>query len=708
MAVDPYAPCPCGSGKKLKFCCSDLVGEIEKIHRMIEGDQPRAALRHTEQTLAQHPQRASLLDLKATIELSLDEVDAARATVGEFVAAHGDSPIAQACQALWLSAAGRSREAVDALQRALGLVEREMPHRVFEAIGAVGRALLSEGHVVAAQAHLWLQASIAPPGDKRAIELLVSLNRYAGLPLLLRDPLRLRPWPADAQWHDQALQAQRPADRGRWREAVELIDQLGQQYGAEPTLVFNRAAIGGWLGDDRALVAGLHAYGQLDVPLDDAVQAEAIAQLLDADQQEEKLESLVLSFDVEDLDALVSSFAADRRIESLDVDPTTFAGSEQPRPRHVYSLLDRPLPDSGGEMTREDVPRLAGVMAVYGRETDRRERLELTIDRGPGFEPAVAALREVAGRALGEANDERVIGFTTATDLALNWRWQFPAGTPREVRQTLLDEERRAALVERWPDVPRPGLGGKTPRQASAEPELRIPLMAAVMILQQGSSRTDPNTVAQLRDALGLEQPAPIEPEGIDAYYFPLVRVPRLAVERLSDDDLVQLYRRAVLAGADAAIVALAREALRRDWISARIPTDDLYQRLIALETDPERALDLLDQAREHSRSAGTSTGPWDLAELELHINTGSAEQARASLARIEAEHGDDPQMAAAVYRLLHEAGVISPAQEPEDEPADEAAAQAAGSPSPDQPSRIWTPDSDRPSGGQSKLWTPS
>ena len=70
MAVDHYAMCPCGSGKKLKFCCSDLVGEIEKIHRMIEGEQPRAALRHVEQTLASHPGRASLLDLKATLEMS--------------------------------------------------------------------------------------------------------------------------------------------------------------------------------------------------------------------------------------------------------------------------------------------------------------------------------------------------------------------------------------------------------------------------------------------------------------------------------------------------------------------------------------------------------------------------------------------------------------------------------------------------------------
>ena len=35
MALDPYAPCPCGSGKKLKFCCHDLAPELEKVRNVI-------------------------------------------------------------------------------------------------------------------------------------------------------------------------------------------------------------------------------------------------------------------------------------------------------------------------------------------------------------------------------------------------------------------------------------------------------------------------------------------------------------------------------------------------------------------------------------------------------------------------------------------------------------------------------------------------
>jgi hypothetical protein len=123
----------------------------------------------------------------------------------------------------------------------------------------------------------------------------------------------------------------------------------------------------------------------------------------------------------------------------------------------------------------------------------------------------------------------------------------------------------------------------------------------------------------------------------------------------------------------------------------------------------------MIQEARERSAAVGESTAAWDLAELELHIESGNPEQAQATLARIEQLHLDDPQVAAAVYRLLYETGVISP---------EDVAAQghhadaprpafAAASPAPvasESASRIWTPDSELPASGgkKSTLWTPS
>jgi hypothetical protein len=88
-------------------------------------------------------------------------------------------------------------------------------------------------------------------------------------------------------------------------------------------------------------------------------------------------------------------------------------------------------------------------------------------------------------------------------------------------------------------------------------------------------------------------------------------------------------------------------------------------------------------------------------------------DEAKELLARIERDHRDDPQVAAALYQLLYETGVI-PDQMPVAPRARGRAPEAAppamagtgaGEPA---PSRIWTPDTDRPAGGKSTIWTPS
>ena len=191
--------------------------------------------------------------------------------------------------------------------------------------------------------------------------------------------------------------------------------------------------------------------------------------------------------------------------------------------------------------------------------------------------------------------EERVVGSITPTEQALNWRWHFPIDTPIGDRRKLVAEERHVAITDRWPEVPRPGLGGKTPREAAGDPQLRIPLMAAVLILEQGSNnRGDATSIAVLRDKLGLPQPEPIDASGRSVAALPLVRVPRLIMETVTDDDLVQLYRRSILIAARTATTHLAQEAVRRPSVAASIPPADAYRRLIAAEDDDDRALALI------------------------------------------------------------------------------------------------------------------
>jgi hypothetical protein len=322
----------------------------------------------------------------------------------------------------------------------------------------------------------------------------------------------------------------------------------------------------------------------------------------------------------------------------------------------------------------------------------------------------MSALREIGSDELGDVLEESVIGSVSRTELALNWRWHPPRDTPPDVRRQLVEEERRAAIVERWPAIEQLTLAGKSPLDAATDPELRIPLMASVLVLEQGTnSDRDAESIAELRGKLNLPQPEAIDATGQAVNGLPLVRVSRLKMETVSDEDLSILYRRAVLIGAQAVLLRMARETLRRPSIVDRIPPTDAYQRLIASERDPQKALVLIREAREYSKRAGQSAAAWDLAELELHIANGNVDEAKNMLAQIERDHRDDPQVGAALYQLLYETGVIpDPAHAQPRGHAHVHEPALAATDAESAPGRIWTPDSDRPAGGKSALWTPS
>ena len=93
MALDAYSLCPCGSGKKVKFCCSrNIIQELDKVQRALEGKQRVAALGQLNQLLKKNPQLPCLLHLKAVIQISRDELDDARETVDCLLKAASENP----------------------------------------------------------------------------------------------------------------------------------------------------------------------------------------------------------------------------------------------------------------------------------------------------------------------------------------------------------------------------------------------------------------------------------------------------------------------------------------------------------------------------------------------------------------------------------------------------------------------------------------
>ena len=727
MSVDPYALCPCGSGKKLKFCCADLAHEIEKIHRMLEGDQPRAALNHLKQTLRKAPGRGSLLDLKATLEISLEEWDEARATVADFTRLDPKNPAAHAQAAILAASHDGADAAVDALQDAMELLDEEMPARVLQAIGEVGQELLIEGKLVAAKAHLWLYQGISGGDDTRAMELLTRLNRSAGLPLLLRDGMFLREAPAGHAAEAEHDRAQMLASRGQWRRAAKALDALCERHADLPALSYNRGLVYGWLGDTARFVQELRRFAEHaardGAGLDDAVEATAIASLLDTESREAPVEVLRTTFAIADEEALIDRVTRDGRTHAYQLEPSELAAIEGPPPRGAYLLLDRELPMSGEEISAEQTPRVIGALSYYGRRTDKPERLELVSDRNEHHTLTLETLKQILGDALGEQTLEEPIGRAPADEPALRPRLQFPADTPIGRRREVLDDLRREGVLNQWIDKPRAALGDRSPRDCAAaiaaERGALVALSAEVLNLEQSAGRgSNAALFTELRELLGLPSPEPIDPASTDFHTMPLTRLERVDLAAVDDDDFVMLYERAALAGAESAQLRLARAALDRPTLREALPREDLYYRVVSLEPDPAEAVRWLERAREEAESIGKSSAPWDILELELAVINGQMEDANRLVEHVRREHLNEPGVAQQLYQLLYALGAVpEPGAEgaaPGGPPA-EAFATPSAEPAPASGgSKLWTPGdgpaapAEPPSQGGSKIWTPT
>ncbi|QDV80933.1 SEC-C domain-containing protein [Botrimarina mediterranea] len=727
MAVDPYAPCPCGSGKKLKFCCSDLLGEIEKVQRMLEGDQPRAALAHLEKTLAKTPGRASLLDLKASIELSLGDLERAQQTVQQHLAADPTNPSAHAQAAILAAsfepgpeelaggAAPSSRQAVMHLQDAMELVSDSIPARVLQAIGAVGQALLADGDLIAARAHLWLYQGVAGEQDTRAMELLMRLNRAPELPLLLRDNLFLREAPAGHAAEAEHDEAQLLASRGQWRRAESLLEKLCEKHPDLDVLPYNAAVVSGWIGDQTKFVAGLRKFAELvtdqsqeGLP-DDAVESEAIAQLLDASNREEGVDVVRLTYSVADEETLIDKLTRSKRTSAYKLSDSELHAIEGLPPRHTFLLLDRDLPETGVGATAETTPRIVGVLSYYGRQTDKPERLELVLDRDEQFDATLGVLAAQLGDAIGEKNDEQVAGRGAGAP-SMRSRWRFPDDTPVADRRRVVADEQRRVLLEEWPDKPLAKLAGKSPAQAAADPALKTAVTAALMVLEQTSAASvEAGVFTELRTKLGLPTPEAIDPKLVDLETIPLSRVTRVDLTKATDDDIFSLYKRTELAGATEVARLVAKEAVGRPGLAEDLPPEDLYGRLAALEPELDDALAWIERGRQAADGTGKSNAGWDLAELELRVVEGQFEEANRIVGHLRDEHLKEKGIAERLYELLYALGAVPSAEEMARMQGEGMGPEPAMSDAPAGGSKLWTPGSDEPAtGGGSKIWTPS
>ena len=221
-----------------------------------------------------------------------------------------------------------------------------------------------------------------------------------------------------------------------------------------------------------------------------------------------------------------------------------------------------------------------------------------------------------------------------------------------------------------------------------------------------------PISIAELRRDLSLPQPEPIEPGGA-------ARERLAARARPAAEDRCRVATTTWCSSIAAPIMVGARRPSCDLLARSRAPSvvrrsHSAGRRLSAHDRRRTRsgsALALIDEAREQTqvgRRIDGHLGPRRVGAA--HHQRQRRMRPRSCSPASKREHRDDPQVAAALYQLLYETGVIptEAAHAHGSRMHEEAVPAVGGSRRPSRRGHIWTPDSDRPAGGKSALWTPS
>lgn len=704
MAIDAYSLCPGGSGKKIKFCCPEFFPELEKIDRLLEGDQSAAAVEHVErlQTQPQNRDRACLMAMKADALFNLGRQEEAMANAVAWVEKHPDNQDAHAELAMLRGMAGGCRLAMPELQKAITLSGNTFGQRVMNAVSMVAQIALYQREYLPVGPLTDLLVALDPENPNWA-KLRAAFTHDANVPLLLREMPEFHPLPEDSPLHARFNAALENMAKCSWQETLPELEAMLAEAPDSPVLWKALAYAKGWLLDIEGCREALTKYASLDIPLDEAVAAETLAMALSPDPLGDNVEICDFTWEVADCDRLWEQIVSSDRAQI--VPPEEFRTEDGAMPRGALMFFDRPVPSTPESVTVETVQRLVGLALLYGRQTDREARIEavnLIDDEAPGLR---AWLDQIAPGAIAGEPVRIVRGMVSPSYRLALAELRLPETFERGARRTIVADYFRKTLFEQWPQVKLGCLGGRSLAEAAALPEYRLKTLAAIRFMQghldDQDVELDWNT---LRTSLGLPVVEPIGGDRVEEALSRPSELYRLRPESLEDSLLEAAMRVAILYDLKLLMPKFAKEIASRPSFSGTQSRQRALQVLSQMADTYAESIAYLQEGRQAAEAAGQPSGQWHLMEMYAQMAQGDAQGAQATFEHLYRTHSNEPGVRDALRQFLINSGAMRPdgTINPQFAPAASAAQQAAP-----QQSGLWTPESQQPSPGGGKLWVP-
>jgi Tfp pilus assembly protein PilF len=624
MQNDPYAPCPCGSGKKFKWCCQPIHAEVAQVYAMDEEGQHEAALRAMDDLVAKHVDNPEVWGRKALLLFQNEKPAEAEQALDKAFALFPNYPFGFFLKARFRLFEGEVAGALMLLRKAAELYDPNAKDILAQIYIEIFDCEMKLNHPIAARAAAEMAARFNPANEslRQGIHTVFG-DENPNLPASARRSYTFKALPASASAERRTAweRALKSAATGKLPDALKAFEDLTQAVPEEPAAWFNLALCHAWIGQNTAALEALNQYVTLEADETQAAHAWAMGEVLRYGQGMEDQADVVeytIVFGLRDPRAFVTALSEFEKQGLL-------VGTRVNEEEGVLSSIM--LQPAGPALTPELQARQNRKPAAYLALITNFVRLWHTLKEP--LDAAFERFKEKLGNLMVEPQSMRgPAKFLEAMAEGVG----FPSNpTSKEDAQQRMREGFEKFYEEQWIHRPLKSLGHVAPADATG-PLQRKKLRGVVQFLRECGDMTKyPYDFDRLERTLGLrEGAAPAAPTGGtgDFASLGLAELANLDANTLASADLDQAYQAATKLDARELAGKFATLLVERAAYPERPDRFPLFQFLINQATAQSKldaALDHLNagEADDCKNNEGRRRNEYELRRAQLHAKRG-------------------------------------------------------------------------------------